>query len=377
MVFVLFLFALSNEITNNLEVVKKKQAICTLFVFGYLNPNIQVSYLELLKHFTNSLRYSGYDQEIIVLVLTENDVNMLKKFTDITIHQVTEIPLASYLEPRYKKVLAKLHIWNLIEYDQLMFYDLDFIFLRNPATAFDDCGNSKFCACEDSHITTVPNYQMVPHGSYFNAGFMVIRPDKAVFNMLYKNRGMAENTYFPEQDLLNKMFKGQWKHLHNKYNIMHINQYTDITNAIAIHEKIYILKQLYILSNSIWDYTRLIPLLENERLILLQNKQVNNITIIEKIKKPNWIKINNKKKRNNDKRKKIANRINRSDIDRNDETVDIPNTNKDNNEMRHIDSNIIETNRLPSSELGKTKSVNKRNHKRNKNKNKSLPKISI
>lgn len=42
--------------------------------------------------------------------------------------------------------MSKFWVWNMVEYDQIAFFDLDYVFLRSPSGVFEDCGDADFCA---------------------------------------------------------------------------------------------------------------------------------------------------------------------------------------------------------------------------------------
>ncbi len=166
-----------------------------------------------------------------------------------TIRNVPKLSARMSGDKSLLNMLTKLHAWNLVEFDQVIFYDSDFVFLKNPAAAFAEC-RTDFCASGDTGIRSI-----MPEKSpttYFNSGFMVIRPSKEKFNELLKSVYLAENTRFVDQDLLNSVFKDKWQRLSYKYNIMHVNGPIG-PDAVAIHEKLWILRSKYRDLHYIWN----------------------------------------------------------------------------------------------------------------------------
>lgn len=234
---------------------KEKRAIATLFL-NHRYSSMPGTYIGLLQNFVESLRFSGYSDEILVYVSDDKDINLIMKLGGaITLKKVPEIIINKVNDERYKKVLTKLHMWDMTDYDQIMYFDLDFIFLKNPESAFDLCGSAELCATPDMQIHHVDGYRSLSPGSYFNSGFMVIRPNRVVFQMLMTNRQFAENKVFADQDYLNHAFRGKWKKLPRVYNIMHIQRHDLNANAVAIHEKTWILKQMFPFpKHAIWQF---------------------------------------------------------------------------------------------------------------------------
>lgn len=87
-----------------------------------------------------------------------------------------------------RTMATKFHIWDLVEYQQVAYYDCDHVFLSNTDHLFDECPPpNKFCSSWDSGSTTERTF---PDGRHhqFNAGMMVIRPDRTVGRTLRRLR---------------------------------------------------------------------------------------------------------------------------------------------------------------------------------------------
>ena len=144
--------------------------------------------------FIISLRRSGYEGIIHVLMDKSERKDLLASLMEaITAdlgsqdkdHKVVfqEVPTVKFSEvkymagskickgfERYEKTFTKLNLFNLTQYEQVMYYDSDIIFMNNPEDAFGRCkaAADNICAVADTFISTV--YPKVKVGSYFNSG---------------------------------------------------------------------------------------------------------------------------------------------------------------------------------------------------------------
>lgn len=233
-----------------------KKAIVT-FLCG-LSRNLIERYADFLRAFAYSLRKSGYTDEILVLHTPEFPLQSIRTTIDRyqlntkAIHRVT-IPDKGV----YEHLMTKLQIWKLIDYDQVMYYDVDFVFQQNPINAFEDCGeDTPLCAVKDQGIKDYGvDYRIeVQPENYFNAGFLVIIPDKQIYKMLMNQIEDAAQYPFLEQDLLNKFYARKWKRLKIEYNVMHSIKRNEITSdVIAVHEKLEVLQRKFGDRKYIWN----------------------------------------------------------------------------------------------------------------------------
>jgi hypothetical protein len=233
-----------------------KRAIVTLLSGP---PGNAEKYVRLLHFFVYSLRNAGYSKEIVVMHTRDYPINHAKL---ARLLQVRLVPVEKITIPDNKKnkqygtMLTKLHIWNLVEYQQVMYYDCDFIFQHNPEPAFDECSWSNLCASVDTGMTQYD--RTIEHGTYFNAGFLVIRPSKETYQSLFSKRADAYHRAFVEQDLLNAVYKNSWGKLNQKYNLMHCYMKKKIDEeVVAIHEKMWVLRENFPQKTYIWNSARL------------------------------------------------------------------------------------------------------------------------
>lgn len=123
---------------------------------------------------------------------------------------------------------SKLRIWQLTQYDKLIFVDSDFIILRNTDEFFaypqlSASGNSRFL---------------------FNSGFMLIEPSKCTFQKLMKERFRVASYNGGDQGFLNEMFVW-WHRLPTKLNFLKdFNSYPNFMHDEVIPEDAYALHYL-------------------------------------------------------------------------------------------------------------------------------------
>lgn len=215
-----------------------------MLIFG----KSQQQYVGYLKVFIKSLKLCGYHGEIIILVT--QSVGVLRKFKGVIIKQV---PLLRKKRSAIRNVavLTKLNIWNLLEYEQIIYYDADVIFLKDPSSAYNECpvSNYSLCAVSDDGTKALAN-------TYFNSGFLVIQPNKGTYDHLISSLHIADkNDNFVDQDMLNIIFKDKWKRLDKVYNILHIKKEDEkqLNTFIAIHEKLEILQRLFPDKSFLWN----------------------------------------------------------------------------------------------------------------------------
>ena len=119
-------------------------------------------------------------------------------------------PRFAIIYPRFYDQYTKLRIWSMVGYDRVLYLDADTLVLRDinqlfSGTIFEDNQDGLLGAVED-----VWQGQLGPN---FNAGVLLIRPSKTIFeDMLVKMHHMtAYGSYWAEQNFLNWYFKGRYE----------------------------------------------------------------------------------------------------------------------------------------------------------------------
>jgi alpha-N-acetylglucosamine transferase len=101
-------------------------------------------------------------------------------------------PDVSHTFPRYKYTFNKLWVWDLVQYDRVLFMDADMIFTRPLADVWIDPH-----AWPKSGLAATADLGAQLDGTYFNSGFMMVRPDRAVFEELKKVE--LDDVFYPDQ----------------------------------------------------------------------------------------------------------------------------------------------------------------------------------
>jgi len=123
-------------------------------------------------------------------------------------------------------MFSKLWLWALDMYHTVVYVDLDMLFVGDPRVDSLDCGGEPLAMVLDEGYTAALSYD------YFNAGFVLLRPDKERFHrMLADIRGDIPE--LAEQDFLNEYFKGSIQGLPAVYN-MHVGQPGLAQNSAAV-----------------------------------------------------------------------------------------------------------------------------------------------
>eukprot|EP01036_Dinobryon_divergens_P033503 gene33503-43295_t len=238
-------------------------------------------YLKCLQYFLLSLEATGYNSEVLILIAEHpdplkrpfsNTPNQphLRKLTipyegklNLKEIYVPTIELTNHFDEgsrKYSKTLTKLHLWALHTYSVIVYYDLDFIFLKNPipaATIACSSTKSSLCATVDEGMV---KYFGRPAGRYFNSGFIVLKPSLVTYETLLAKKNLAESKQFPDQDYLNDVFEDDWGRLSEEFNRMHV---TNVnlkhvhgginSHTVALHEKYWVLRENFPDPNYIWN----------------------------------------------------------------------------------------------------------------------------
>lgn len=142
-----------------------------------------------------------------------------------------------YALPWFDEVWTKLRIFEMTEYDKLVYIDADMCVLQNMDELFDQPVDEEHiaacpdCLCNPLKLPGFPYWHSPDYCylegrptklHYFNAGLLVIKPSKELFNKLceFINKTDLTQIYFAEQDILNKYFDKKCIMMNNCYNAM-------------------------------------------------------------------------------------------------------------------------------------------------------------
>ena len=159
---------------------------------------------------------------------------------------------AAYLKAHFAECWTKLRLWEQTQFERVVYLDADMVVLKNMDELLerdDGCGRSLpddggagacrigarigavhecFCAVPRGCVACAHLAPMSPKsappppppGSYFNAGLLVLRPSRAVFEHMTSALAAFDLSACPfaEQDFLNDYFRGAWAALPWYYN---------------------------------------------------------------------------------------------------------------------------------------------------------------
>jgi alpha-N-acetylglucosamine transferase len=229
-------------------VTTSKRAYATLLVGT--QSSSQKTYAGTLVMWVANLRHFHVTDDIVVMVTSDVKKSVIRvvESLDVKIKMVDRLSSTGSYEG-YAPMLTKIALWSLTDYEQIAYYDSDHLYLNTPEHVFDECGRNSFCAVQDPGIPW----------QYFNAGFMLLRPDVSVYHSLYAQRDLANGKGMAEQDFLNDVFKESWKPLEAKHNIMLVTRdKLEKANAVAVHEKWWNLRNKHKLTEPTWIWNQLL-----------------------------------------------------------------------------------------------------------------------
>lgn len=152
-----------------------------------------------------------------------------------------------YANARFSEVWTKLAAWKLTEFERVVFLDADMLVTQNMdelfelALADDEIAACHACRCNPNKIPSYPKSWQpencfysycrgVEHteepaevDNYLNGGFLVLRPDEAVFEDMVQQLSEVDDLsryLFAEQDFLNDYYHQRWKPLPYIYNAL-------------------------------------------------------------------------------------------------------------------------------------------------------------
>ncbi|HEX8498444.1 MAG TPA: glycosyltransferase family 8 protein [Actinomycetales bacterium] len=214
----------------------------------------QPDYLVGVQVLHASLRRSGTTHPLVVLVTpgVDDESRRLLLADGCLVREVPSLRPPSHLEARYAnarfaEVWSKLSAWSLVEFERLVVLDADMLVVAGMDELFSielppgGLAACHACRCNPNGIASYPA-AWTPAGcfytycrgidhteqpdvvdSYFNGGFLVMEPDRAVYDALLAGLSRLSDLtsyQFAEQDYLNEFFHGRWRPLPYVYNAL-------------------------------------------------------------------------------------------------------------------------------------------------------------
>ena len=214
----------------------------------------QPGYLVGVQALQKSLRNVASRYPLVVMV-TENIDALSRQTLEAEGCLVREVQPVSpnsslehhYANARFSEVWTKLAVWQLTEFERIVFLDADMLVIGNMDELFtlpladDEIAACHACRCNPNKISSYPKSwrpencfysycgsvdhteQLDEVDNYLNGGFLVLRPDRAVYDdMLDKLAELSDLSryLFAEQDFLNDYYHQRWKPLPYIYNAL-------------------------------------------------------------------------------------------------------------------------------------------------------------
>ena len=177
---------------------------------------VQKKYIASAQKLAHSFRkHSNLDMVLIVVdefhALRRSDEQRLRD-SGWMVHRVQSgiVPRSDAWNRYYSsKMFSKLLVWRLTMYEQILYTDLDTLFVHPPKHLF------KMRLSSDTPGMVLDT----THRHYFNAGVILLRPSEDEYQRLVA--AMDANTHsgdFAEQDFLNIFYHSRIVHLDKRFN---------------------------------------------------------------------------------------------------------------------------------------------------------------
>jgi len=151
-------------------------------------------------------------------------------------HNARVIPVKPYSTKSteyasYKWQGTKVNLFNLTEWQTIVYFDMDFIFHDSPKLCIPLCRHT-ICAVQDRY------WMIGKRKGYFNAGMLIIRPSAQLFDRAKRAIEKSPPMRFAEQDILNRVFKPQL--LPRLCNVLGPSQTEMKVKRGLLHEKLWL-----------------------------------------------------------------------------------------------------------------------------------------
>ena len=179
--------------------MKKYAYVCVLSTDNYLDGALILN---------ENLRELNSKYELLCVVndrLSEESIKTLHRFGIKT--KNTRAIKTNMGIGRWNYTFDKLNIFSLVEYDKIVFLDLDLLILKNIDHLFN-------------WDSIAAGLDMPWHDDEFNSGVMVIEPNMDLYNDMIEKLYATKYNYTGDQDFLNDYFGKNFIALPLKYNLM-------------------------------------------------------------------------------------------------------------------------------------------------------------
>uniref|UniRef100_A0A7S3R8E2 Hexosyltransferase n=2 Tax=Dunaliella tertiolecta TaxID=3047 RepID=A0A7S3R8E2_DUNTE len=142
-------------------------------------------------------------------------------------------------EKRWKYNFAKLHAWNLIEYERIAYIDADVWVRANMDGMFSFVKDFPFAAVRDLEHNVFLGLRTLGEG--FNAGMFALQPSQEVFGHMVSliNHIDKYKIHDMEQGFLNYYYGVSWNEIPREYSGNHLGQVSELNYSRSAHEKMW------------------------------------------------------------------------------------------------------------------------------------------
>lgn len=195
--------------------------------YAYVTALTSTDYLDGIRTLLFSLNKVKSQYPLIVLVPTGFDGKSQQAIRNWggVIEPVEDIALGDLAElqkrPHWSNTFLKLRVFDMTEFEKVVFIDCDMIVLENIDHLF-----------EKRHISAVQGGKLIFHWEDINSGLMVIKPNHKEFSELVSlvptvcRKRIEANAGFGDQDVISYYYKNinklwdEENHLDERYNAM-------------------------------------------------------------------------------------------------------------------------------------------------------------
>ncbi len=169
-----------------------KKYVCVLATNNYLDGCLVLN--ENLKHIN-----SQYELLCLINEEIDQETRQTLDYFNIEYKEIKKInydvDFEDYVQPYFKNTFDKLSIFDLTEYEKIVYLDLDLLILKN----IDELFNYETPALAKDY----------PFSNLYNSGVMVIEPNKDDYNNLIRimKEKVKNEEQLGDQDIINEYFK--------------------------------------------------------------------------------------------------------------------------------------------------------------------------
>lgn len=173
--------------------------------YAYVTLATNVKYLHRALYLQASLERVNSKYPLIILI--SKDLLKYKLINDVKHYKIIDIINFSTTESivRYKFTLNKFHIFNLVEYDKILFLDADMFILTNIDVMFEktegyDCVYSKYVTGRYGTDEALPR-----------GGFFTCIPKEGFFEEILNNDAFNNLLHYDDEHILKEICFPKWK----------------------------------------------------------------------------------------------------------------------------------------------------------------------